>query len=153
MTGKPSIWARRKSRRALVQAVYQWQVSANSYGNIVEDFRDGDALRKADEAFFCEILTHVVRQADGLDKQFQPLLDRDIDQLDHVERAILRLAAAELGERIDIPYKVVIDEYVELAKTFGAQDSHKYINGVLDKLALRLRAVETAHKGDIPISE
>ncbi len=142
MSAKPNVWARRKSRRALVQAIYQWQLSAHSYSDIVADFKSGSALDKADEVFFTEVLHSVLRNAEALDAHFAPLLDRGIDQLDQVERAILRLAAAELSDRIDVPYRVVIDEYVELAKTFGAQDSHKYINGVLDRLAAALRNIE-----------
>lgn len=141
-SGKPNVWARRKSRRALVQAVYEWQLSANSVADIRDGFLATQALKKADVAFFENMLGLVVRHASELDDQYKELLDRSVDQLDHVERAILRLATAEFEHRIDVPYRVVIDEYVELAKTFGAQDAHKYINGVLDKLAESLRAVE-----------
>ena len=139
---KTGMWARRKSRRALVQAVYQWQMSGGTRAAIAREFKAGDALAKADVTFFEEILTIVLTQTKMLDAHFTDLLDRSIKQLDYVERAILRLACAELSSRIDVPYRVVIDEYVELAKTFGAQDSHKYINGVLDKLAAELRAIE-----------
>lgn len=141
-SAKTNFWARRKARRALVQAVYQWQLSANSIASIREDFRESDALKKADVAFFDEILGLIVRGADELDAAYQDLLDRPVERLDHVERAILRLATAEFIHRIDVPYRVVINEYVELAKTFGGQDSHKYINGVLDKLADGLREIE-----------
>jgi N utilization substance protein B len=88
------------------------------------------------------MLGFIVRGAEDLDATFIGLLDRPQEQLDQVERAILRLATAEFSHRIDIPYRVVIDEYIELAKTFGAQDSYKYINGVLDKLAKELRSIE-----------
>ncbi len=141
-SGKPNIWARRKARRALVQAVYEWQLSANNVADIRANFLEGEALKKADTVFFDELLNLVVRQASVLDDAFAEVLDRPIGQLNHVEHAILRLATAEFIHRIDIPYLVVIDEYVELAKTFGAQDSHKYINGVLDKLAAQLRSIE-----------
>ena len=141
-SGKTNIWARRKARRALVQAVYQWQLSANSIASIRADFHDTDSLKKADVDFFDEMLGFIVRGADDIDEAFNGLLDRPQEQLDQVERAILRLATAEFIHRIDIPYRVVIDEYVELAKTFGAQDSYKYINGVLDKLATDLRRIE-----------
>ena len=141
-TSKPNVWARRKARRALVQAVYEWQMSANNLADMRTSFLDGDALKKADIDFFDELLTRVVHHASAMDDAFSPLLDRPLAQLNPVEHAILRLATAELAHRIDVPYLVVIDQYVELAKTFGAQDSHKYINGVLDKLAGRLRAVE-----------
>jgi N utilization substance protein B len=139
----PSIWARRKARRALVQAVYQWQVSATDPVDLQSEFTDGSALAKADKEFFAEILVCAINDVQALDSLIDPLLDRPIARLDLVERGILRLATVELRERIDVPYRVVIDEYVELAKVFGAQDSYKYINGVLDKLALQLRKVET----------
>ena len=139
---KPNIWARRKARRALVQAVYQWQLSASNVASIRDDFHGSESLKKADAEFFDEILNLIVRGSSGFDDAFQTLLDRPVEQLDQVERAILRLATAEFTHRIDVPYRVVIDEYVELAKTFGAQDSHKYINGVLDKLAASLRTIE-----------
>jgi len=142
VSGKANVWARRKARRALLQAVYQWQLSGNDLPDIRADFRDGDALKKADSEFFDELLNKVVRESVQLDAAYIDLLDRDAGQLDHVERAILRLATAEFMFRIDIPYRVVINEYVELAKSFGATDSYKYINGVLDKLAANLRTIE-----------
>ena len=139
---KPNVWARRKARRALLQAVYQWQLSDNSLADIRADFHGGDALKKGDGQFFDEMLAIALNGSDELDECYRSLLDRKLEQLDQVERAILRLATAELRDRIDIPYRVVIDEYVELAKSFGAEDSHKYINGVLDKLAGNLREIE-----------
>jgi len=142
MSAKTNVWARRRARRALVQAVYQWQVSGNSVTDISADFHAGNALKKADVEFFEEMLKLVVGQTESLDDTFKELLDRSVAHLDVVERAILRLAAAEFTHRIDVPFRVVIDEYIGLAKTFGAQDSHRYINGVLDKLATVLRAVE-----------
>ena len=134
---KSSVWARRKARRALLQAVYQWQLTDHDFSDIRDDFASGEALKKADAAFFEELLGYVMRRTDELDDSFGALLDRPAEQLDQVERAVLRLAAAEFLFRIDVPFRVVIDEYVELAKSFGAQDSHKYINGVLDKISKR----------------
>ena len=130
-----------------MQAVYQWQMSGNTLRSVQDDFRDSDALKKADLEFFDELLTRVVREADVLDAHYAEHLDRPVEQLDQVERAILRLATTEFAHRIDVPYRVVIDEYVELAKTFGAQDAHKYVNGVLDNLAAQLRAVEVQARG------
>ena len=144
---KPNVWARRRSRRALVQAVYQWQVSKNSVPSIKKDFAESEALKKADTEFFDEIFTLITQQAAALDDAFAPLLDRSIDQLDVIEHAVLRLAAAEFTHRIDVPYRVVIDEYVELTKVFGAQDAYKYVNGVLDKLAASLREIEVQAAG------
>ena len=106
------------------------------------------ALDKADADFFGEILHLMMTTTAELDEQLSPLLDRSIDQLDVVERGILRLAATEMIQRIDVPYKVVIDEYVELTKLFGSQDAHKYVNGVLDQLAQTARSIEVnAAKG------
>ena len=139
---KSNVWARRKARRALLQAVYQWQLTDHTFSDIRDDFGSGEALKKADTEFFDELLGKVMRRTEELDESFVELLDRPAEQLDQVERAILRLAAAEFLFRIDVPFRVVIDEYVELAKSFGAQDSHKYINGVLDKLAGSLRTIE-----------
>ncbi len=140
--GKLNVWARRKARRALLQAVYQWQLSGNTLAEIRADFHAGDALKKGDGQFFDEMLEIALGGSDELDECYRGLLDRKLEQLDQVERAILRLATAELRDRIDIPFRVVIDEYVGLAKSFGAEESHKYINGVLDKLAGTLREIE-----------
>jgi len=142
MTAKANVWARRKARRALLQAVYQWQLSGNDLAALHADFHESEALRKADQEFFVELLNKVVRVCPTVDEAYTTLLDRQAQQLDQVERAILRLATAEFMYRLDVPYRVVINEYVELAKTFGATDSYKYINGVLDKLAAQLRAIE-----------
>ncbi len=144
---KTGIWARRKARRALVQGVYQWQVSGNGMNAIKAHLDESGALKKADMAFFEGVLATVMRDCDALDQAYLDLLDRDQGRLDQVEQALLRLAVVELRDYIEVPYKVVIDEYVELAKTFGAQDSYKYINGVLDKLSNRLRPVETHANG------
>ena len=144
---KPNIWARRKARRALVQAAYQWQFADADLAQLHEEFAER-ALDKADEEFFLDILTRMIKHSDELDQMLTPLLDRPLDQLDMVERGVLRLAAVELSERIDIPYRVVIDEYVQLTKTFGSADAHKFVNGVLDRLSAQHRELEvTAHQG------
>ncbi|MDG2277442.1 MAG: transcription antitermination factor NusB [Pseudomonadales bacterium] len=144
---KTNIWARRRARRALVQALYQWELSASSVSSVIADFQSGDALKKADDEFFIDLLRKLTATTPALDALYGPLLDREVEKLDPVERAILRLAAFEFSERMDVPYRVVIDEYVELAKVFGAQDSHKYINGVLDNLASSVRTVEVESRG------
>ena len=144
---KPNIWARRKARRALVQAAYQWQFADADLAQLHEEFAER-ALDKADEEFFLDILTRMIKHSDELDQMLTPLLDRPLDQLDMVERGVLRLAAVELSERIDIPYRVVIDEYVELTKTFGSADAHKFVNGVLDRLSAQHRELEvSAYQG------
>ena len=141
MPKKPNMWARRKARRALVQAAYQWQVSDTNIAQLRKEFGE-KALDKADADFFGEVLYLMTTTTADLDSQLSPLLDRSIDQLDVVERGILRLAATEMIQRIDVPYKVVIDEYVELTKLFGSQDAYKYVNGVLDQLAQTARSIE-----------
>ena len=140
---KTHMWARRKARRALAQAAYQWQVSQTEVLQLRREFGE-KALDKADAEFFADILTLMVRNCQTLDAQLEPLLDRSATQLDLVERGILRLAATELNHRIDVPYSVVINEYVELTKTFGAQDAYKYVNGVLDRLSQDVRSLEVA---------
>jgi N utilization substance protein B len=134
--------ARRQARRALVQAIYQWQMTGLDTRGLEKQFEEEGTLDKADRPFFEEALRQVTLNTNDYDELVEPLLDRALKDLDKVELAILRLGTFELKERIDIPYRVVIDEYVEQAKTFGAEQSHKYINGVLDKLATQLRSVE-----------
>ena len=140
-TGK---WARRKARRALVQAVYQWQMAGGSTADIEAEFEGNGSLSKADVEFFQDLLRGVVLECGDVDELLKPVLDRRLEELDNVERAVLRVATRELATRQDVPYRVVIDEYVELTKLFGAEDGHKFVNGVLDKLAGSLRSVEVA---------
>jgi N utilization substance protein B len=135
-------WARRRSRRALLQAVYQWQMTQNETAAIERDLAEEGALKKADREFFKELLRGVAFGTEELDALLAPALDRKVEELDKVELALLRLGAYELKHRIDVPFRVVIDEYVELAKVYGAEDSFKYINGVLDRLAQELRTLE-----------
>ena len=143
---KNSIWARKRARRALVQAAYQWQMTDASASDIIAQFAEGEALKKADVEFFSESLRRLMAQTEALDAHIEPLLDRKLSELDKVELALLRLGTDELANRMEVPFKVVIDEYVELARTFGAEDSHKYLNAVLDKLARALRPLETADR-------
>lgn len=141
---KSGHWARHRTRKVLMQAVYQWQMTATDVTSLEKEYREAGALKKADEEFFRELLRGVVHGAEALDELLTPVLDRAVTELDKVELALLRLGAYELKERIDVPYRVVIDEYVELAKTYGAEDSFKYVNGVLDRLAGSLRQLERA---------
>jgi N utilization substance protein B len=135
-------WARRRSRRALLQAVYQWQMTGADTSAIERDLAEDGALKKADREFFKALLRGVAFGTEELDALLAPVLDRKVEELDKVELALLRLGAYELKHRIDVPFRVVIDEYVELAKVYGAEESFKYINGVLDRLAQDLRALE-----------
>jgi N utilization substance protein B len=139
---KSLIPKRRQSRFLLTQALYQWSLSDNLPKDILLQFQLNPQFQKGDQAYFIECFDTITANADSLDEQFGPFLDRDLSELDPVEKAILRLATYELMHRLDIPYRVVINEALELAKTFGATDSHKYINGVVDKVAHKLRKAE-----------
>jgi N utilization substance protein B len=130
---------RSRARRAALQAIYQWQMTAQDLETIAGQFREEKSWRRIDEELFSANLFGVATNVTALDAHLQPILDRPVAQLDGVERAILRMGAFELTHRQDIPWRVVINEYVELAREFGAEQSHKYVNGVLDKLARRTR--------------
>ena len=138
---KPKIAHRKKARSLLVQALYQWQITDYPASAIEAQYR-ADNQGKIDWDYFHELFVAITGDKDVLDNAFTPFLDRELKQLNPIELAILRLGTLELTQRIDIPYRVVINEAVELAKQFGATDSHKYVNGVLDKLARECRQVE-----------
>ena len=142
---KLSLAQRRKARRLIMQALYQWQIAKTEPRVIEAEFRQENP-GKIDWDYFSEVFLEIPRQVDHLNAHLKPLLDRAVDALDPVERALLYLGTYELAYRIDVPFKVVINEAVELAKVFGATDSHKYVNGVLDKLAAILRPLERKKK-------
>ena len=140
--------ARVRSRRSIIQAYYQWMLTRRPVGEIITEFKtDRAELKKADVDYFRDALRGMVAQADQLESELQPFLDRPPAELDPVERAVLTLGQYELMHHPEIPYRVVINEAVELAKMFGAEQSHKYVNGVLDKLARKYREVETRRPG------
>ncbi len=139
--GKIPISHRKRARDLLVQAIYQWGMSAYPPEQIEAEYR-ADNGKKVDWEFFNQAMTTIAADAEKLDAIYKPLLDRELHHLDPIETAILRLGIFELRQRIDVPYKVVINEYVDLAKKYGAAESHKYINGILDKAARELRKVE-----------
>ncbi len=120
----------------------RYREAGQQLNEIEAQFRVDNDFSTVDGAYFHEILHGVPRQKSEIDGAFEPLLDRPIAEIDPVELSILRLSTYELKNRIDIPYRVVINEGIELAKVFGATDGHKFVNGVLDKLAPRLRADE-----------
>jgi transcription antitermination protein NusB len=130
---------RRWSRRLAMQALYQWQMTGQDIEEIDRQFREQADLPKADRAYFHELLRGVVSNVQALDGELAPHTERAIEHIDPVERAILRIACFELVHRPDVPPKVIINEAVELAKRFGAEQGHRFINGVLDKAASRLR--------------
>ena len=132
--------ARRKARRLAIQAVYSWQLSGNSVSDIEAEFLTENDVSKVDVDYFLDLLRGVASQQANLDQALSPFTDRPVVDLDQIERAILRVAAFELKARLDVPYKVVMNEAIELAKAFGADDSHRFVNGVLDKAVDTLRA-------------
>lgn len=134
--------ARRKARRLLLQALYQWEIAAQTITEIAAQYAEDENMPKADGAYFQELLQAIPAEQATLDAQLQPLLDRPIAELDPVELTLMRIAAYELAQRLEIPYRVVISEAVDLAKKFGGTDGHKYVNGVLDQLAKKLRIHE-----------
>jgi N utilization substance protein B len=138
---------RSRARRLAMQGLYEWQMSGNSIDRIIGQYVVDQQMRNVDEAYFRELSNGVVEHATELDEAITSHISRPYDEIDPVEKAVLRLGAFELQYSPDVPYRVVINEAVELAKTFGAEASHKFINGVMDKLAADLRSVEVqAHK-------
>jgi len=134
--------SRHKARRSAVQALYQWQMTQQAPGDIESHFILDHAMDDVDVDYFHHLVREVPRHQHELDDHIVPHLDRDIADVDPVERAILRIGAYELEFHPEIPYKVVVNEAVELAKTFGAEHGHKYVNAILDRVALNLRARE-----------
>ncbi|MDQ8039803.1 MAG: transcription antitermination factor NusB [Rickettsiella sp.] len=134
--------AKQRARRFAMQAIYQWQLTQHSFLEIEKQFLSQEEMVSVDTDYF-KILVHGVREQHvSLDKELMLFLDRPLKELDFVELAILRLAAFELSKKSELPYKVVLNEAIDLAKCFGATDGHKYINGILHQLAKKLRPLE-----------
>lgn len=136
---------RHRARELAMQGIYQWRVSGSDASDIEKHMQGEKNLGRYDKPMFSRLLRGAIAQHEELKALLVPHLDRPLDELSTVEFAVLLLAAFELSQQPDVPYKVVINEAVELAKTFGGTDGHKYVNGVLDKLAPKVRAVEFAN--------
>jgi N utilization substance protein B len=134
--------ARSLARQRALQALYQWQMTGQDLADIDKQFMEEQDMQKVEKKYFHELLHQIPTCLSELDALSGEVLDRGIEQVDPVERAILRIGIYELKHRIDIPYRVVINEAVELAKIFGAEQGHKYINGILDKVAQKVRTIE-----------
>jgi N utilization substance protein B len=134
--------ARSRARRRALQALYAWQMSGSKMPAVIDQFRHEQDMEVADLEYFEDLLHGVEKHVDELDEALKPYIDREVAQIDPIERAALRLAAYELKYRPDVPYRVVINEAIEVTKRFGADHGHSYVNGVLDKLAAQLRVVE-----------
>ena len=134
---------RQRARHCAIQALYQAQVNPAPPVDLVAQFRADNELEDVDEAYFSEGVLTVMRRAEDYDADLAPFANRAPAEMDPVERAILRFAVWELKERVDVPFRVVIDQAVTLARRFGAGESHRFVNGVLDRAARALRAAET----------
>lgn len=133
---------RHRARELAVQGIYSWQLSGNKIEQVELALATSNDMKKVDMPLFQRLLKGVVADVENLDNAIKPYLGRLPEELDPIEKAILRIATFELRDCIDVPYRVVINESVELAKTFGAQDSHKFINGALDKAIRKFREHE-----------
>ncbi|HKS54971.1 MAG TPA: transcription antitermination factor NusB [Steroidobacteraceae bacterium] len=134
--------ARSIARKLAMQALYQWQLTQQSAAEIGKQFLESEDSAGVDREHFEELIGRCIAQHAELEAALAPFLDRPLDQLDPVETAILMIGMYELQQRVDIPYRVVINEAVDLCKRFGATDAHKYVNAVLDRAARELRAAE-----------
>jgi transcription antitermination protein NusB len=139
--------ARRLARQMALQGLYQWMLSGNSVVSIDAHMREQAHFRKCDAVHFDALLHGCINQAIVLDEALSPYLDRKPSELSPVEHGVLMIGAYELRQCLDVPYRVVINEAVELAKGFGGAEGHRYVNGVLDKVAQESRALEVNASG------
>ncbi|ARG96896.1 transcription antitermination factor NusB [Legionella micdadei] len=139
---KQSIKGKRRARKLALQALYQWLMSGYELYEIEAQFRVINDMTKVDAEYFCRLLHGVPKYVKTLEDNLAPFLDRPIENLNPIELTVLRLGAFELCYCPEIPYRVVLDEAISLAKEFGSQDGHRYVNGVLNNLARKVRAVE-----------
>jgi len=135
-------YSRRKARKLAVQAIYQWQITQDPIDYVSAQFLAEANPKKIDIEYFIDIVNGVANNCNVLDQNIQPFLDRKFGALDVVETAVLRLAIYELLKKMDVPYKVVINEALDLTKLYGSVEGFKYVNGILDKVARVLRCNE-----------
>jgi len=139
---KKLIRGKQRARKLALQALYQWQMSGSELYDIETQFRIANNMEKVDIDYFCRLLYEIPKEINALEDAIVPFLDRPLASLNPIELAMLRIGAYELIYCPDIPYRVVLDESVTLTKTFGSQDGHRYVNGVLNNLARKIRHVE-----------
>lgn len=142
--------ARRRSREFAVQALYQWQLAGQSLDDIEKQYVAMEGFEKADANLFLLLVSGVIKHQEMLQEKLTPFVDRPWPEVSPIERGVLLIAAHELITMADTPYRVIINEAIELAKSFGGTDGHKYVNGVLDQLATQERAEEIAFQGGTP---
>src|SRR5690349_6128121 len=138
--------SRRAARELALQSLYQWLLNRDEVQALLTQAAEKEEFARAHGEYFRTLVRGVVERAESLEAALQPFLDRPIDQLSPIERALLLMAAYELTAAIDVPYRVAINEAVELAKSYGGTDGYKYVNGVLDKLAAHVRPGEVKNK-------
>ena len=131
--------SRRRARRRALQALYQWHLTAQDAGEILEQFREEQDFSNVDTELFATLVRKVIKNQAEIDEEISPFLDRPVKQLDIIEHVILSIASYELMYSIEVPHQVVIDESINLAKQFGAEQGHSFVNGVLDKAAKKWR--------------
>jgi N utilization substance protein B len=132
------------ARRSAVQAIYQWQLTGCTLAEIERQFIEEHGLSEAEQPYFSQLLHTIPKELNRIDAALAEFTDRPIAQVDPVERAILRISTYEILDRLDVPYRVAVNEGINLAKEFGAMQSHKFVNGILDRVARKHRAVEAA---------
>jgi N utilization substance protein B len=133
---------RRNAREYALQAMYQWQISETPLADLELQFLTREIRKKTDLEYFKELMHAIPKQFDELDHAMVPFLSRPLNELDPIELAILRIAIYELTKRLDIPYRVVINEALELTKKFGSVEGYKFVNGILDQVARHVRKTE-----------
>ena len=141
--GMPKAGDRRRARALALQALYHRHFSKSPINDIEAEFMVDNDMSKVDSAFFRDLIRDIHREQSELDRVIEPLLDRPLAEVDPIELAIVRIGTYELKYRVDVPYRVVINEGIELAKRFGGTEGHKFVNSLLDKLSQRLRLAET----------
>jgi len=137
---------RRRSREFAMQGIYQWIYTGDSAAQVLKNLSELDDFNAADSDFLAAELRGTIGDAEALQARIEPFVDRKWDEVSPIERSILMLAAWELVHSPEIPYRVTINEAIELGKRFGGTDGHKYVNGVLDRLATQVRPEEVAAK-------
>lgn len=144
--GQPKAGDRRRARALALQGLYHRHFSKSSITDIESEFIVDNDMSKVDAAYFRDLLRGVDREQEELDRLLEPYLERPIQEVDAIELAIVRLGTYELKHRLDVPYRVVINEGIEMAKKFGGTEGHKFVNSLLDKLGRRLRLAETRQR-------
>jgi N utilization substance protein B len=147
MPGRSFYEPRSRARRRALQAIYQWQMTGQDAADILRQFQDVQDMSNVDEAHFEVLLRGVASESDALDEALQVYLDRPVEQLDQMERAVLRIGAYELRHCPELPFRVVIDECIDLANRFGSEQGHAYVNAVLDKAARTWREQDSDDSG------